>query len=52
MRLRVRIPTVEPTVMKPPVECPYEECEGQWFKTNQQHCEKALRDTQYAQVEV
>lgn len=51
MRLRVQIPRVEPMVMKPVSECPYEDCDGQWFKAHQQHCEKAVRDTQYERVE-
>lgn len=51
MRLRVRIPTVKPTVMRPPAECPYEDCDSPWFKPHQQHCDKAVRDTQYEQVE-
>jgi len=51
MRLSVQIPTVKPTVMRPPAECPYEDCDGRWFKLHQQHCDKAVRDTQYDQVE-
>ena len=52
MRLRVQIPPVEPTVMKPPKECPYGDCQGKYFKSHQQHCDKAVRDTRYEQVEV
>lgn len=52
MRLRVQIPPVEPTVMKPPEECPYGDCQGKYFKLHQQHCSKAVRDTKYEQVEV
>jgi transposase-like protein len=52
MRLRVRIPPVEPTVMVPPEECPYDDCQGRYFKLHQQRCKKAVRDTKYEQVEV
>lgn len=50
MRLRVSIPQVEPSVMKPPEVCPYPDCEGRYFKPHQQHCNKPLRDTKYQQV--
>ena len=52
MRLRVQIPPVEPTVMKPPQECPYDDCQGRHFKNHQQHCNKIVRDTKHEQVEV
>jgi len=52
MRLRVRIPPVEPTVMKLPKECPYDDCQGKYFKSHQRHCDKAVRDTKYEQVVV
>lgn len=52
MRLRVQIPPVEPTVMKPPQECPYDDCQGRHFKNHQQHCNKTVRDTKHEQVEV
>ncbi len=52
MRLRVRIPPVEPTEMKAPQECPYDDCQGKYFKAHQKHCDKAVRDTKYEQVEV
>lgn len=52
MRLRVRIPPVEPKVMEGPQECPNAGCESKWFKPHQQHCDKAVRDTQYDRVEV
>jgi transposase-like protein len=52
MRLRVRIPPVEPAVMNPPCECPYDGCEGKHFKTHQAHCKKSVRDTKIEQVEV
>ena len=50
MRLRVNIPQVDPTAMEPPELCPYEECDGQYFKPHQQHCEKPLRDLEYDRV--
>ncbi len=52
MRLRVRIPPVKPTEMKVPKECPYDDCQGRYFKSHQQHCDKAVRDTKYERVEV
>ena len=52
MRLRVRIPAVEPLIMVAPEECPYDECQGKYFKRHQEHCDKAVRDTKYEQVEV
>ena len=51
MRLRVQIPTVKPKVMRPVAECPYGDCDGRWFKLHQQHCDKAVRDMQYDQVQ-
>lgn len=50
MRLRVSIPQVDPTAMEPPQMCPYEDCDGEYFTPHQQHCEKALRDPEYDQV--
>jgi transposase-like protein len=50
MRLRVNIPQVDPTVMDAPEVCPYEGCDGEYFKPHQQHCEKPLRDPEYDQV--
>ena len=50
MRLRVCIPKVEPTVMDAPDVCPYPDCDGRYFKMNQQHCNKPLRDTKCSQV--
>ena len=50
MRVRARIPPVEPTVMKPPQECPYDDCQGVHFKNHQERCEKRVRDTQHEQV--
>jgi len=52
VRLRVQIPPVEPTMMNPPQECPYDDCAGKHFKVHQEHCDKAVRDTKYEQVKV
>jgi transposase-like protein len=38
--------------MKAPKECPYDDCRGKYFKSHQQHCDKAVRDTKYERVEV
>jgi transposase-like protein len=50
MRVRARIPTVEPAILQEPSVCPYEGCQGQFFKPHQLQCEKPLRDTQLYQV--
>ena len=50
MRLRVSIPRVEPGVMEAPDVCPYDDCDGRYFKPHQQSCDKTLRDTKYDQV--
>ena len=50
MRLRVGIPRVEPSVMVLPEVCPYDDCDGRYFKVHQLSCEKAVRDTKYEQV--
>jgi hypothetical protein len=50
MRTRARIPGVEPTVMQPPEVCPYEDCEGTFFKDHQLHCDKRVRDTKIRHV--
>jgi transposase-like protein len=50
MRTRARIPAVDPTVMQPPEICPYEGCEGTFFKDHELHCDKRVRDTQVEQV--
>jgi len=50
MRLRVSIPQVKPSEMERPDVCPYDDCDGQYFKPHQQHCDKSLRDTVYDQV--
>ena len=51
MRLKVRIPNVEPEFYQMPTECPYEDCHGTAFKEHQKGCPKALRDPQHEQVE-
>jgi transposase-like protein len=51
MRIRVRLPTVEPDVYGYPEECPYERCAGHFFKRHGLRGEKkAIRDLNYAQV--
>jgi transposase-like protein len=50
MRTRARIPGVEPTVLQPPEVCPYDDCEGTFFKDHQLYCDKRVRDTQVEQV--
>ena len=52
MRVRTRIPSVEPAVMNPPTVCPNTKCQGKHFKVYQQHCQKSVRDTQLEQVAV
>lgn len=50
MRLRVSIPRVEPGEMEAPDVCPYDDCDGKYFKPHQQNCDKSVRDTKYDQV--
>jgi hypothetical protein len=46
MRLKVRIPNVEPETYQMPTERPYEECQGTVFKEHQNRdFEKALKAT-------
>lgn len=52
MRVRARIPAVEPATMNPPTVCPNKKCEGKHFKVHQRRCKKSVRDTQLEQVEV
>ena len=52
MHIRSQIPAVEPTLLQPPEVCPYEGCEGTFFKDHQLHCGKRVRDTQVEQVVV
>jgi transposase-like protein len=51
MRIRVRLPKVEPDEYSLPKECPYEGCDGRFFKPHGVKGEKkALRDLSYEQV--
>jgi transposase-like protein len=50
MRVRARIPQVDPLVMQPPAVCPYDDCQGRFFKPHQLHCVKLVRDTQLDHV--
>jgi transposase-like protein len=51
MRIRVELPKVEPEVYEEPETCPYEGCEGRYFKAHGVKEEaKALRDLDYEEV--
>jgi hypothetical protein len=51
MRIRVRLPKVEPGQYSLPNECPYEGCDGQFFKPHGvKGEEKAIRDLRYEEV--
>lgn len=50
MRVRARIPRLEPDVMQPPRVCPYEGCQGEYFKMHDHRCAKPLRDTRLDRV--
>ena len=52
MRLRVRIPQVNPEALEPPEVCSYGDCDGQHFKLHQQHCDKQVQDPEYERVNV
>jgi hypothetical protein len=51
MRLKVRIPNLEPETYQMPTECPYEGCRGTAFKEHQKGCPKALCDPRHERVE-
>jgi transposase-like protein len=51
MRVQARFTPVEPGVMNPSDECPYEGCDSRYFKQHQEKCEKNVRDTKHEQVE-
>ena len=52
MRIRVRLPKVEPSVYSYADECPYKGCRGHHFKPHGlKGEEKAIRDPDYEQVE-
>lgn len=50
MRVRARMQRLEPDVMQPPRVCPYEGCQGEYFKMHDHRCAKPLRDTKLDQV--
>ena len=51
MRIRVRLPRVEPDVYGYPEECPYKGCDGRFFKAHGvKGEEKAIRDLNHEQV--
>lgn len=51
MRIRVRLPKVEPSVYSYPEECPYKGCTGHHFKPHGEEGEqKAIRDPNHDQV--
>ena len=50
MRLKLILPQVVPTELRPPSLCPYKGCGGQHFRFHQA-VEKPLRDTRYVKVE-
>lgn len=52
MRIRVRLPKVEPSVYSYPDKCPYEGCSGHYFKPHGLKGEpKAIRDPDHEQVQ-
>ena len=52
MRIRVRLPRVEPKVYSYPKECPYKGCSGHHFKPHGLRGErKAIRDPRYERVQ-
>ncbi len=50
MRLRFRIPGVEPNLFTAPQRCKYDGCDGQLFELLQCSCTKALLDTAVSSV--
>ena len=50
MRLKVRIPRVNPEVIPVPDQCPYQDCDAEHFKLHQYDCDKPLRDTKHSKV--
>jgi len=46
MRLQLILPRVEPGKIKMPVTCPYDGCEGKYFRHHQQ-VDKPVKDTNY-----
>ena len=51
MRIRVRLPKIQPDKFTLPNQCPYEECSGDTFKPHGRKGEaKAVRDTDHEEV--
>jgi transposase-like protein len=50
MRIRMRLPEVDPEAFELPEECPYEGCHGQHFKSHQPECAKELLDPNHHHV--
>lgn len=50
MRIRMRLPKVDPEEYEKPEECPFEDCQGQYFKLHQDQCPKQLLDPNHDQV--
>ena len=50
MRIRMRLPEVDPEIYEMPEECPYDSCLGQHFKSHQPECRKELLDPNHRQV--
>ena len=50
MRLQMRLPEVKPGEYEEPTQCPYEGCEGEYFKVHQQNCRKPVVDTAHEEV--
>jgi transposase-like protein len=49
MRLQLILPSVEPTEFEMPLECPYKDCQGRYFRHHQE-VDKRVKDTQYKVV--
>lgn len=55
MHLSLRLPHVQPNVIRPPTHCPLrrrngQSCSGRHFTLHQVVCRKAVRDTKYSEV--
>lgn len=50
MRIRMRLPKVEPETYELPEECPYDSCHGEHFKSHQSECNKELLDPDHQHV--
>ncbi len=51
MRLRMRLPQVDPDTYEDPRVCPYADCDGQHFKVHQPVCAKPVQDPDHTQVQ-